>query len=176
VHVDYANRRVEVLTRADGDAVFADPRTTVVAANVGEGLPLVAATIGSLPGDRFAVDTGSDQLVALDPFERRYASDIAASWQPQAGENRAPTTTYDYIEGSMRVGFRTAPELGFASKRFGKPTVAVQGPNTAADAIEPPFDGIVGTAVLSLFDCWFDYDNGRIGLRPYADAAAAALR
>jgi hypothetical protein len=172
VHVDYANRRVEVIPHARADAVFADPRTTVVPANVGEGLPLVAARLGNAHGDRFAVDTGSDRLVALDPFERRNASEIAASWKPVGSGSSAPTATIAYLEGSIRVGYRTAPELDFASKRFGEPVVAVQGLNTAGDAIDPPFDGIIGTDVLSAFDCWFDYDNGRIGLRPYADAAA----
>ncbi len=176
VRVDYANRRVEVIPHARADAVFADPSTTVVAANVGEGLPLVAASIGAARGERFAVDTGSDRVVALDPFERRYASEIAASWKPVGPADGSPTTTFDYLEGSIRVGYRTAPELDFAARRFGEPDVAVQGPNTAADAIDPPFDGILGTDVLSAFDCWFDYDNGRIGLRPYADAAAVLRR
>ncbi len=156
VHVDYASRKVEVLPHADADRIFTDPRTTAIEADVAEGLPLVAATVGSTRGDRFAVDTGSDQLVVLDAFAQRTGAGAVA-----------PTTTFDYLEGSIRVAPRHISEFDFGSLRFMGPTVAVQGPNRLGDALDLPFDGIVGSDELASFDCWFDYDNGRIGLRPY---------
>jgi hypothetical protein len=156
VHVDYANRKVEVLPHADADRVFTDPRTTAIEADVAEGLPLVAATVGSTRGDRFAVDTGSDQLVVLDAFAQRTGAGAVA-----------PTATVDFLEGSIRVAPRRISEFDLGSLRFMGPTVAVQGPSGLGDALDLPFDGIVGTDELASFDCWFDYDNGRIGLRPY---------
>jgi hypothetical protein len=165
VHVDYAHQRVEVLPHESADAVFRDASITALAANVAEGLPLARVTLGSASSERFALDTGSDRLVVLEPFRRRHASEVA-HWTPAVAARANATGTLHFLEGSLRVAAWSAPELEFGPSRFGEPVVALQAlGNDRPDALDLPFDGIVGTDVLALFDCWFDYDNGRIGLR-----------
>ncbi len=134
-------------------------------ANVDEGLPLVAAGIGSARSDRFAVDTGSDRLVVLDPFERRYASEIAAHWTPADFARGRATETFLFLEGSVQTAARRVAAFSFGPARFTETTVAAQIANDRSDALDVPFDGIIGTDELAFFDCWFDYDNGRIGVR-----------
>ncbi|MEA2665842.1 MAG: hypothetical protein QOI11_2786 [Candidatus Eremiobacteraeota bacterium] len=165
VHVDYAHQRVEVLPHESADAVFRDASTTALAANVAEGLPLARVTLGTASSERFALDTGSDRLVVLEPFRRRHASEVA-HWTPAVAARANATGTLHFLEGSLRVAAWSAPELEFGPSRFGEPVVALQAlGNDRPDALDLPFDGIVGTDVLAFFDCWFDYDNGRIGLR-----------
>lgn len=170
VRIDYPHRRVEVWPHDSADAVFADPRTTVLAANVAEGLPLVAASIGPAGGTRFALDTGSDRLVVLDPFERRNASEIAAHWSPARFSRGSETDTLTYLEGSVRAQARRVAAFSLGALRLGPATVAAQVANDRPDALDIPLDGIVGTDELARFDCWFDYDDGRIGLRPHGAA------
>ncbi len=140
----------------------------MLAADVGEGLPLVPVRIGDARSERFAVDTGSDHFVVLDPFERRHASEIAAHWTP---------TRFPGRNGGTRPASSRSSKARCRSKRAGWPRSSsarcaspirrspLQTRNGRGDAIDPPFDGIVGTDELAFFDCWFDYDGGRIGLR-----------
>ena len=168
VHVDYAHELVEVLPHEAAEAVFRDPATTVLAADVGEGLPLVPVRIGDAQSERFAVDTGSDHLVVLDPFERRHAGEIAAHWTPTRFPGRnggSATGVIPFLEGSVQIEARRVAAFELGPVRFTDQTVALQTRNGRGDAIDPPFDGIVGTDELAFFDCWFDYDGGRLGLR-----------
>lgn len=169
VHIDYANRRVELLDAATADAIFRDPHVSVLPMDVDEGLPLVQAQIGDARGTRFALDTGSPHAYVLDPFEGRHAAEVGA-WRRAAFGRGGPFAIPEYLEGSIAVEARSAPPLQIGPVRFTDPVVGVQIDNERDDAIELYFDGIVGTDELRYFDLWFDYDRGRIALRPNRDA------
>ncbi|GAC1578172.1 MAG: hypothetical protein NVS3B7_11730 [Candidatus Elarobacter sp.] len=165
VHVDYANARVDVLEPAIADAVFQDPRNTVIAANVDEGLPLVGASFGKASGERFAIDTGSPHLYVLEPFVRRWSGEIARHWSPAAFPGGASAANVDYLEGSIRVAARRVDAFEFGGVRFRGATVGVEERNGLGNAIAIPLDGIIGTDELQHFDLWFDYDRARVALR-----------
>ncbi|MDB5041393.1 MAG: hypothetical protein JWN27_2119 [Candidatus Eremiobacteraeota bacterium] len=160
VRIDYLHERVEVLSHEAAASVFADPNTVVLPANVDYGLPLVHVTLGRLASGAFAVDTGSPDLFAFGPFARRNAAEIAAHWSA-AGRNHV----VNYLEGSVYISPRRVSEFDLGPFRFKNADVGVEIPNTMADALAIPFDGIIGTNVLRSFDLYFDYDHGRIGLR-----------
>jgi hypothetical protein len=160
VRVDYLHQRVEVLSHEAAASVFADPKTAVLPANVDNGLPLVHVGLGPLASDAFAVDTGSPDLYAFGPFARRNTAEIAAHWSP-VGQNR----TVDYLEGSVEISPRRVAEFTLGPFRFKDTNIGVEVPSAAADALAIPFDGIIGTRVLTNFDIYFDYDHSRIGLR-----------
>jgi hypothetical protein len=160
VRIDYLHERVEVLSHEAAASVFADPKTVVLQANVDYGLPLVHVGLGPLASDAFAVDTGSPDLFAFGPFARRNAAEIDAHWSA-AGRNHI----VDYLEGSVEISPRRVAEFALGPFRFKNTDIGVQVPSTAADALAIPFDGIIGTRVLTKFDLYFDYDHSRIGLR-----------
>jgi hypothetical protein len=166
VHVDYQAQRVEVMTPQAAQSAFTDPRNTVIAASFDEGIPLVHAAFGALAGDRFALDTGSQSLYVFEPFVRRYAHEIDATWTPWGfGPARRRTEEEEYLEGSVVVSARRASAFALGPFAFRDPTVGVELANGRPDAIDVPLDGVIGTDQMSHFDWWFDYDGGRIALR-----------
>jgi hypothetical protein len=165
VHVDYPHRRVEILTHAAAKAAFRDPQMTVLPAYVGEGIPLVRAGFGSAVGDRFALDTGSPELVVFDPFAQRYGGEIAAHWPQAVFSGGRAVMSADYLEGSVEVAAHRVASFALGPVRFDDVTVGVEQPNRSSEAIAIPLDGIVGTEELSRLDVWFDYDGNRIGVR-----------
>jgi hypothetical protein len=165
VHVDYEHERVEVLAPDAAEPFFHAPGAYVMEANFDEGMPLVRAGFGGSFGDRFALDTGSSQLYVLAPFERRFASEIAARWTPANFRGGLTTTDQVYLEGSISVAARLVAEFSLGPARFNDVIVGIEVPNGRRDAIDPALDGIVGTDQMRVFDWWFDYDGGRIAVR-----------
>jgi hypothetical protein len=160
VRIDYPHERVEVLSHEAAASVFADPKTVVLPANVDNGLPLVHVELGPLASDSFAIDTGSPDLYALGPFARRNAAEIKSHWST-AGQHHIA----DYLEGSVDIAPRRVSEFALGPFRFKDTEIGVEIPSTMADGLAIPFDGIIGTNVLTNFDIYFDYDHSRIGLR-----------
>ena len=160
VHIDYGRSFVEVLAPEAARAAFSDPANFVLDAYFDEGMPLVRAAFGPAGGDRFALDTGSPRLYVLEPFVRRHAAEIAAHWTP-IGARLAEW----YMEGTIVVSARRAAIFTLGRWRFDNILVGVQEDNSRSDAVDMPFDGIIGTDEMHLFDWWFDYDGGRIALR-----------
>ena len=113
-------------------------------------------------GDRFALDTGSPNLLVLAPFERRYHAQIDAQWSRVAFGG---TRDEEYLEGSVRVSSRRVPAFSLAGVRFTDVLVRTEEHNDRPDAIDIPVDGIVGTEEMVFYDWWFDYDGGRIAVR-----------
>ncbi|HEY0614731.1 MAG TPA: retropepsin-like aspartic protease [Candidatus Elarobacter sp.] len=165
VHIDYARARVEVLTREAAEPVFAGGGASVVPASYDEGVPLVHAAFGRASGERFLLDTGSPHLFVMSGFADRYAKLLAASWPAAAFAGGRRSMEPAYLEGSIRVAAREAPEFELGPVRFGRLTVGVEEPNGRPDAIDVPVDAIVGTDQMALFEWWFDYDGGRIAIR-----------
>jgi hypothetical protein len=165
VHVDYAARRVEVLTGDAAESAFHDPHNAVVAASFDEGMPIVRAAFGPLAGDRFALDTGSPHLFALAPFTERYASAIAKTWTPTAFARGRNESVETYLEGSIVVAAHRVSAFTLGPATFRDLVVGTQVQNALPDAIDMALDGIVGTDEMALFDWWFDYDGDRIAMR-----------
>jgi hypothetical protein len=161
VEIDYPGHRVRVLSAGDAQRVFADPRTTVLPANIDQGLPLVPARFAVAGSDAFALDTGSPRLYVTRPFAQRYAAQIGADWH-----RRGRPFVERYLEGSITVQPYEAPDFHFANGRARNAFVGVQVPSPGLpDDLAMPFDGIIGTDILSQFDLYFDYDNNRVGVR-----------
>lgn len=161
IEIDYRHERVRILSASDARDVFADPRTAVVEANVDQGLPLVAAGFGRATSDSFAVDTGSPRLYVMRSFAERYASEIAAHWTPVGRP-----FVEQYLEGRIEVQPHTVARFDFARASATDIVVGLQLPDAVdRDDLAIPFDGIIGTEVLENFDLFFDYDDGRLGVR-----------
>ena len=167
VHIDYAGRRVDVMTHQAAESVFTDSRNTVIAASFNEGIPLVHAAFGSASGDRFALDTGSSELLVLAPFAQRYAHEIDSRWTPSTftGPGSARTELEGFLEGTILVAACKVSSFELGPATFRNFTVGVEVPNGRSDAIDIPLDGIIGTDQMSSFEWWFDYDGGRIAVR-----------
>ncbi len=160
VRIDYLHERVEVLSHEAAASVFADPKTVVLPANVDNGLPLVHVDLGPVASDAFAIDTGSPDLYALGPFARRNAAEIASHWS-----GAGPSHIVNYLEGSVEISPRQVAQFALGPFRFKDTSIGVEVPSTMADGLSIPFDGIIGTRMLTNFDIYFDYDHSRIGLR-----------
>ncbi len=165
VHVDYAGRRVEVMTPQAAQSAFTDPRNTLLPASFDEGIPLLRAAFGPASGDRFALDTGSPSLFVFAPFERRYAPEIDAHWTPSSFGGNRRTATEVYLEGSIVVAALQVSSFTLGPGVFRRLIVGAELPNPRPDAIDVPLDGIIGTNQMAAFEWWFDYDRGRIALR-----------
>ncbi|HEX3463162.1 MAG TPA: hypothetical protein VHS78_03800 [Candidatus Elarobacter sp.] len=164
VHVDYEHRRVDVMTPAAAERVFADPKNVVVPAYVDEGVPLIGAAFGTAAGDRFLLDSGSPHLQVLAPFEAAHPAEIER-WRRTAFRGGRTVSEAVYLEGAIRVAARTAPSFLLGPQRFRNLTVGVQEPDERPDALDVELDAVVGTDEMKYFEWWFDYDRGRIAMR-----------
>jgi len=158
VHIDYRHQRVELIDRS----AFLPPATAwVLDAWCGEGLPLITLPFGDAVGQRFALDTGSPNLLLL-----QYLSDHDGIRLGDIGLGRP------FGQGTMRFleGLIATDHASLRSIRIGRVTfrdfpVMIERVN-AGDAIEIPLDGIIGTRILNRFEWWFDYDGGRLWFQP----------
>jgi hypothetical protein len=160
IEIDYRRERVRVVCADEAHTIFADPKTTIIAANVDRGLPLVHAGFGPAQGDDFAIDTGSPRLYVLAPFMTQFASEIAAHWT-RAGSPYVER----YLEGGIEVQPYRVARFEFANAEGHQLIVGGQVPTSRTDDLAIPFDGIIGTDILQSFDLYFDYDGGRLGIR-----------
>lgn len=160
VHIDYARERVELLRGALARRPFEDATHTIVPIDVDEGLPLAPVRIGALTSNRFALDTGSPRLFVLQPFSRVHQAEIARLWTPSSTRSFVE----NYLEGSIELQNTEVAGFDFGGVRFTHQTLGVAIPSAAPNALEPNFDGIVGTDELAQFELWFDYDRGQLAL------------
>jgi hypothetical protein len=160
IEVDYRHERVRILSADDANAVFSDPKTGVVEANVDQGLPLVHAGFGAAQSNAFAIDTGSPHLYVMRPFMKYFASEIAAHWTPSG-----TSFVERYLEGGIELQPYSVTHFDIANTEWDDLIVGGQIPTNLTDDLAIPFDGIIGTDILRNFDLYFDYDNERMGLR-----------
>jgi len=158
VHVNYQTNTVEVLAR---QTFVAPPKAVAVPIDVVEGLPLVRAQIGSLTGDRFALDLGSqDVLLSALFFEQAAPSYHATGFVRWLGPGR----DMNFLEGPVSARAGTFDDLIFAGVSFAGPN-DFRVERSAADRLALPLDGIFGTTVLQNFELWFDYTGGMLYAR-----------
>jgi hypothetical protein len=164
LHVNQMHELVELLTPAAAAPVFDDPQATVLAASFDEGLPIVAARVDGTVGWRFALDTGSPGLEINTRFTRAHPT-VALAWTPTAFRGGlSGARTLEFLEGSVEVVARRIHAFGLGPLTFTDVVAGVETDNARDDAIELPFDGVVGTDELSFLDLWFDYGGGRIAM------------
>jgi hypothetical protein len=164
VHVDYPNRRVEIMRAAAAASAIRARHATVLPADVSEGLPLVGARLGDDLGTRFAVDTGSAHVLVLAPFLERYADDVTL-WAPLRIGPSGNGLVAHFLEGPIAVEGRHVPSFTFGPVRFADQTVEIERAEQPPESLAIPFDGIIGTDVLRRFELWFDDDEGSLALR-----------
>lgn len=155
VHIDYIHHRVELISHA----AFKPPTAAIaMPVDYREGLPLARASVGGSQGDRFALDTGSQQILLSAAFVR----DAHLSLQEYAPTRR----TEHFLEGPVAVGYVIVPPIVLGGYRLEWPYAQIEEPED--NNVEIPIDGIIGTGVLTAFDLWFDYDNGTLWMdSPY---------
>jgi hypothetical protein len=160
IEIGYRSSVVRVLSANEARDVFADPKTLVIPISVDLGLPLAGAAIGPAASGAFALDTGSPQLYVMRPFVERFASEIAQHWTP-AG----PPFVVRYLEGGVEIQPYRVASVKFGGLNIVDAIVGAQIPTKQTDDLLVPFDAIIGTDILAQYDLYFDYDNGRLGLR-----------
>lgn len=149
VHLDYAKRRLELLDRA---SFVPPPGAPAMAVDFGEGMPLVEAQVNATDGERFALDTGSTEVLLNAPFAHIAGVD-----------GRSALTVEQFLEGPIDVTHGSADALRFGPVAFEHLRVGAVRPS--ASNLDIPLDGIIGTDELRYFEWWFDYDGGRLWLR-----------
>jgi hypothetical protein len=162
VHISYEHQVVEVGDERAAASIFADPATIVLPIDVSQSIPFASAAIDGVTGATFALDTGSRQLMVFAPFFREHPEAAGALTSILIGGTRLQERT-GYLEGDLVVEGRQGSRFEFASTSYSEPQFLTDVP--AKSDLQFPFDGIIGTDVLSRFDLWFDYDRGRLGLR-----------
>jgi len=149
VHLNYAKRQLELLDRAS----FAPPPgASAMAVDFGEGMPIVQAQVNATDGERFALDTGSTEVLLNAPFAHMAGVD-----------GRSGLTVEQFLEGPIDVAHGSAEALRFGPIAFDHLRVGTVQPS--ANNLDIPLDGIIGTDELRYFEWWFDYDGDRLWLR-----------
>ena len=153
VHIDFPRKRLEVIPRA----TFVPPSGALeMPANFAEGMPLLSARAGSKVGDRFALDVGSNWVLLAQPFLEG-SGDRWTYGDP-------PDRVLRFLEGPLTVRPAYLATLGFGPYLFQDSEVAIT--QNDRNNLEFPLDGIFGLDLMSHFEWWFDYDGGRLWLKP----------
>jgi hypothetical protein len=158
VHLDYQTSRIEFIPSVDFEP---PPNAREIAATFDEGMPLIRARIGSIATDRVVLDTGSPNVLLMrELFEH---SPLPPRNSIVDSERTVALT--HFLEGAVAVAEAHAPTIDFAGFRLVDNGVGVE-EQDHGDAVDFPIDAIFGTQLLAKFEWWFDYDGGRIWLRP----------
>lgn len=153
VHIDYARGRVELISHA----LFEPPKDAQrIEVDYREGLPITAAIAAGTQGERFALDTGSYWIMISRSFLER--SRLLPTAIPGFDSR-----TVSFLEGPVLSRLEVIPSFTFAGYRFDSPNAEIE--QASADNTDFPLDGIIGANVLSVFDLWFDYDDGVLWAR-----------
>jgi len=154
VHVDYERGFVEIIPHR---TFVPPPGAHSISISYAEGIPLAAGRIGAIAGNRFALDTGSIDLVLPS-----YLADTDGRGVPIPGSSGAESTIR-YLEGPITIRKHVVPfQLG--SIDFGSSDAFVE--RRTPESIDIPLDAIVGTRFLQALDLYFDYDDGTLYAKP----------
>jgi hypothetical protein len=155
VHIDFHTGTVELEPRAG----FRPPAdAAVLPTTFAEGMPLATATIGTLQGDRFALDTGSRELV-LPRYLWEHRGLDASSLRATALYRALPHVER-YLEGPIVTILKGVPDLQLGPVRVTQMTARVEKTNSGT-TLNIPLDGIIGTDILRNFD----YADGKTWMR-----------
>jgi predicted aspartyl protease len=157
VTLDYVNGKVHVVQAASFTPP-ADPSAYEYDVRLGNGVPMVTASVAGAVAERVMFDTGwSGQLAFFDYFTRRYP----AAFRDDLGQ----------AGGMSGVGGAFTGEY----YRFHDVTIGpVHFQNIIGMRLPPStylytVDGVLGNEILSLFTVSLDYTGGRIYLVPNDD-------
>ena len=153
VHIYYEKHQLDLIA---SDSFTPPPKAYEVFADYSEGMPLVSAAIGTTRQSRFAIDTGSSLIVLDNSFQDAPASASIMRLFPTV-------QTLNYLEGPVHVRGALVDSLQFANVSFSQPEVDIVQPQKGD--LDIPLSGILGTALLSQFEWWFDYDGNRLWVR-----------
>jgi hypothetical protein len=149
VRIDYKDEKLEVISHE----TFEPPADAFpLKIRVDEGIPIGAAVIDGVRGDRFALDTGSYYLLVRSQLGE-------AAHLPRYPRDRH----FQFLEGPFSVQSTLIQSFEFGSFKGGPVDAVIETPTR--DNTDFPLDGIVGTEVLGIYDLWFDYDNGVVWMR-----------
>ena len=162
VHINYQRELVEVGDLEAARAAFDDPKMVIVPLNTDQSIPFVTAIVDGVSSSSFAIDTGSWQLQIFPPFLDANP-DVSAAWARGVFPSGKVVERDEYLEGSVDVAARRIGSVQLGPIRF---TDVTAGMGLPSSDLKVPFDGIIGTEMLRHYDLWFDYDRGRLGLRP----------
>ena|ERR1700693_4073035 len=159
VHVDYQHERVELIERS----AFTPPaKAFTLDAWCGEGLPLIPVPFGDAVAQRFALDTGSlDVLLTRDLFDRNgVRAEKIGLGRPFGGVRHEV-----FLEGPVAVERAMLRSIRIGRVTIKDVRVLIELPD-AGETIEIPLDGIIGARILTQFEWWFDYDGDRVWFQP----------
>ena len=151
VHIDYVHQKVEMIAH---DAFNPPAGAFALPIDVSEGIPIAAAAVDDVPGDRFVLDTGSYFILLRSDFANHLTHLTRSKALPPQG---------GFLEGPFELQPASLQNFLLGKYRFASADAMVEVPNR--ENTDFPLDGILGAEVLSLFDLWFDYDNGTVWMR-----------
>ncbi len=153
VHIDNANHRIELISHA----AFTPPQGAAkVDIDTREGMPIVAAMVNGIRGERFVLDTGSPQVMLSSAFLERARLKLL----PAIGSS---DFTMHFLEGPLLARQEVVNAFSFGVWNLGALYADVE--QADPDNLDVPIDGIIGRNILSQLDLWFDYDNGVLWAR-----------
>jgi len=158
VHVNYRDRYVDVVPHD----LFEPPAgASIIPVSCAEGMPIAAGAIDGIAGTRFALDTGSLDIVVPWYFTEHDARGATLHARDVGGNGRS-----SYLEGPTVTRRALVPNVTVGPFKIPDPVIDIEMTNRGT-TLDIPLDAIVGTSVLSQLDLWFDYDNGRVYAKPF---------
>jgi predicted aspartyl protease len=165
LHVDELHDVVELTTPEAAASVFVDPLERVVPASYDEGFPVTTALLDGVGASRFVLDTGSPDIEVSTAFLREDPTALNRWTRVAFPTTSKATAELHFLEGTVRIEAYRIARVQLGPVMFTDTIAGVQVDDPDPDAIELPYDGIIGNTMLRFLDLWFDYDGGRLAMR-----------
>jgi hypothetical protein len=161
IHVDYYNRSVE----AQPIGQYIPPADAFpVPVALDDGVPVLAAQIGTAIGDHFILDTGADNGYVFPTFAASHRADLTDQGRGSMISDYSPFMSAQGVGGTISLKPTQVASFQLAGVDFRDWVVYTMTNDYAQEAED--YDGLIGYDFLKYFTVVFDYRDSMIFLEP----------
>jgi hypothetical protein len=160
IHVDYQRHLVTAIAPQDFQPDM--PGAIAVRIELDDQVPMVRALLGDVPGERFIVDSGADELYLFDALVRSPGSAVRDEPGAPVVLRRFPYLFDGDADGATELLQTEVPDFTFAGIDFRDLLAYRVVPSRPAPPIDA--DGLIGSRLLRYYDVYFDYPHARLVL------------
>jgi hypothetical protein len=163
--IDYENGTVDAMRY---DAALPKDAFAVDAV-LDDGVPMIPLTVNGVIGERFILDTGSDDVVLFNGFAKQHP-EVVKDHSPQHVISREfNLLTSEGVGGELHTRALALEHMRLGTVQFNDFFSEVMSGDQPAFEGEDT-DGLIGASVLSAFDVYLDYANSRVAFALNASA------
>jgi predicted aspartyl protease len=169
VKIDYVHGTVDAIPSES----FEPPKNAfVLDAILDDQVPMVGLRVNDVPGERFILDTGADDVVLFSAFARKHPAAVDDHSPHKIISRIFNLVAVDGVGGKLTISAVLLEKLQLGSVMYPDwLAMVMKGDQPAFEGEDD--DGLIGASMLKAFDVYLDYANSRVALVPNANTHKA---